>query len=78
MSEVTELRAYIPIINEIRCTGCGDCVIACPIGAQVEKKGLLKIIGGKCKVIDPDLCDGCGVCLEACSVDAIRIDFTRK
>ena len=78
MTEVTELRVYVPVINEVRCTGCGDCVTACPIGAQVELKGLLRVVGGKCNVIDPELCDGCGVCLEACSVNAISIELKEK
>ena len=55
MSEVTEVRVYLPVINEIRCTGCGDCVIACPVGAQVDKKALLRIVGGKCQVVVDDV-----------------------
>ena len=78
MAEQTELRVYIPVINEIRCTGCGDCVTACPIGAQVQNKDLLRVIAGKCKVIEPEHCDGCGVCLDACSVDAIHIELRKK
>ena len=53
-------------INEARCTGCGDCILACAEGA-------LKIINGKAKLLGDILCDGFGVCLDRCPEDAILI-----
>lgn len=53
-------------INEEKCDGCGQCVIACAEGA-------LSIIDGKARLISDTYCDGLGVCLGECPRDAIRI-----
>jgi NAD-dependent dihydropyrimidine dehydrogenase PreA subunit len=53
-------------IDEERCDGCGNCVIACAEGA-------LKIIDGKAKVISDNLCDGLGACIGDCPQDALEI-----
>lgn len=53
-------------IDEDRCDGCGNCVIACAEGA-------LKIIDGKAKVISDNLCDGLGACIGDCPQDALEI-----
>ena len=50
-------------IDEDRCDGCGNCVIACAEGA-------LTIIDGKAKVISDNLCDGLGACIGDCPQDA--------
>lgn len=73
-----EERAYIPVINKVRCTGCGDCTIACPVDVQLRQQDqptILIITNGKCIVKHPEACDGCGNCVEACSQEAIRIDL---
>ena len=47
-----------------KCTGCGECVKACPTGAisfPEEKKPR----------IDKDLCNTCGSCVDACNVGAL-------
>ncbi|PID40522.1 MAG: 4Fe-4S ferredoxin [Proteobacteria bacterium] len=53
-------------IDEERCDGCGNCVIACAEGA-------LKVIEGKAKVISDNLCDGLGACIGDCPQDALKI-----
>jgi NAD-dependent dihydropyrimidine dehydrogenase PreA subunit len=53
-------------IDEDRCDGCGNCIIACAEGA-------LAIIDGKAKVISDNLCDGLGACLGDCPQDALTI-----
>ncbi|MHA1150612.1 MAG: ATP-binding protein [Promethearchaeota archaeon] len=53
-------------IEEERCTGCGQCVIACAEGA-------LAIIDGKAKVISDVFCDGLGACIGDCPEGALRI-----
>lgn len=53
-------------IDEERCDGCGNCVIACAEGA-------LKIIDGKARVLSDNLCDGLGACIGDCPQNALKI-----
>lgn len=46
------------------CTGCGDCVAACPTGA-------IYLVEGKA-YIDHELCTECGGCVSACRNGAVR------
>jgi NAD-dependent dihydropyrimidine dehydrogenase PreA subunit len=52
-------------VDTTRCTGCGDCVEACPIGAIQLLAGLAQI--------DADECVECGACADACRCGAIRL-----
>ena len=54
----------VPRVDPSLCTGCGQCVDACPSGA-------IRIEGGIAR-IDPGLCRGCRVCVRACPTGAIR------
>jgi len=49
-------------IDESKCTGCGLCVDACPVGA---------IIVDAVARIDAGLCRSCGVCIDECPSEAI-------
>ncbi len=53
-------------IDEERCDGCGQCVIACAEGA-------MEIVDGKARLIKDTYCDGLGACLGECPQDALRI-----
>lgn len=53
-------------IDEDKCNGCGDCVVACAEGA-------IEIIDGKAKVIADKYCDGLGACIGECPEDALKI-----
>jgi Pyruvate/2-oxoacid:ferredoxin oxidoreductase delta subunit len=61
-----KIKRNIIEINEEKCDGCGQCVIACAEGA-------LSIIDGKARLISEQYCDGLGVCLGECPHDAISI-----
>lgn len=54
-------------IDEEKCNGCGQCVIACVEGA-------IKIIDGKAKLVSDVYCDGLGACIGHCPQDAITIE----
>ena len=61
------LTAIAMVIEEARCSGCGDCVIAC----RTASKGLaLNIVDGKLAV-RPEFCIACGTCVKACGRNAI-------
>ena len=54
-------------IDQDKCNGCGDCVMACAEGA-------IEIVDGKAKLISEIYCDGLGACLGHCPQDAITIE----
>ncbi len=61
-----KVKRKIIQIDEEKCTGCGQCVIACAEGA-------IEIVDGKAKVISDNLCDGLGACIGECPEDALHI-----
>lgn len=75
--------AFAVHINLEHCTGCNNCVVACPVGAlelhtvdPVTNEKIYRVKNGKSIVIDikSELCAGCGVCVEACPYDVIRLE----
>lgn len=53
-------------IDEQKCTGCGQCIIACAEGA-------LALVDGKARLVGDVYCDGLGACLGECPEGALRI-----
>lgn len=53
-------------IDESKCDGCGQCVLACAEGA-------IEIRDGKARVIGDEFCDGLGACLGECPQGALQI-----
>ncbi len=53
-------------IDEERCDGCGQCVIACAEGA-------IEIVEGKAKLVKDSYCDGLGACLGECPQGALTV-----
>ncbi|TFH20143.1 MAG: 4Fe-4S dicluster domain-containing protein [Myxococcales bacterium] len=68
-SGLTEPVSLHPLIDPIRCLGCGACVGACPEGE------ILGLIDGKAEMIRPTDCIGHGACRDACPTDAITLVF---
>ena len=60
------LMAELPVLDETRCSGCGDCVRACPAGC-LEMTGRLPWLPR------PGDCVRCGLCAEVCPTGAIRL-----
>ncbi|MDD1715204.1 MAG: 4Fe-4S binding protein [Methanoregulaceae archaeon] len=74
--------AFAVHVNMDRCTGCNNCVVACPVDAlelytvdPVTNEKIYRVQHGKAMVLDfkSELCAGCGVCVEACPHDVIRL-----
>jgi thioredoxin reductase/ferredoxin len=61
-----------PVIDTVRCIGCGSCVKACP---EQPEHHVLGLIGNKAQLVSPSDCIGHGACRSACPVDAITLVF---
>jgi 4Fe-4S ferredoxin len=74
--------AFSVHVNTDRCSGCGNCVVACPVDAielftldPVTSEKIYQVQDGMAVHIDvkSELCAGCGICVEACPMDVIKI-----
>ena len=57
----------LPLLDDSRCTGCGDCVPICPTDCLEMSDGLPWLPR-------PNDCLSCAVCVMVCPVDAIRLE----
>jgi NAD-dependent dihydropyrimidine dehydrogenase PreA subunit len=60
------LLREIPILDETRCTGCGECVFVCPTQC-------LELAGGLVWLPRPRDCISCEICMLVCPVEALRL-----
>jgi 4Fe-4S ferredoxin len=74
--------AFSVHVNMERCTGCGNCVVSCPVNAlelytldPVTKEKIYHVLDGKSISLDVkmELCAGCGVCVGACPYKVITL-----
>jgi ferredoxin len=59
---------WLPRIEQVLCTGCGECIARCPTGAlgwQADKAAL----------VQPQLCTYCATCEDVCPVGAIELPY---
>lgn len=59
---------WLPQIDQMLCTGCGDCVTLCTDRA-------LGISEGKAVLVQPDACTYCAACETVCPVAAIELPY---
>jgi thioredoxin reductase/ferredoxin len=69
---LTEPVSLHPVIDDLRCIGCGACVAACP---ETPHHVVLGLVDGKGSLVNPTACIGHGACRSACPVDAITLVF---
>jgi NAD-dependent dihydropyrimidine dehydrogenase PreA subunit len=68
MNENMDHNKWLPMIDPLLCTGCGDCVAACPTGA-------LSLVNGKAALTEPEKCTYCRVCETSCPTNAIQLPY---
>lgn len=68
----SEPASLHPVIDTVRCIGCGSCVKACP---EQPEHHVLGLIANKAQLVSPSDCIGHGACRTACPVDAITLVF---
>jgi formate hydrogenlyase subunit 6/NADH:ubiquinone oxidoreductase subunit I len=56
----------LPVLDESRCTGCGDCVAVCPTDC-------LAMAGPLPWMPRPRDCIACAACVAVCPADALRM-----
>jgi len=62
-----DLVKFRPKVNiDAKCTGCGDCVSACPVDAISGEKN-------RRHAVDKEKCIGCGLCLNTCPMHSIAM-----
>lgn len=66
---VAELDPQVAMVTGTACTGCGDCVGACPFAAI----SLFESDGATVARVDAAVCKGCGACAPLCPTDAIDL-----
>lgn len=62
------MAVWLPQIDSEKCTGCGDCIAACPTNA-------LGIIAEKAAIIAAEHCNYSAVCEDICPTHAIALPY---
>ena len=60
------MMTELPLLDERLCTGCGDCVVVCPVDC-------LEMTGPLPWLPRPGDCVSCSVCVLICPVSALQL-----
>jgi NADH-quinone oxidoreductase chain I len=73
------IRGNELIWDQVKCTGCGTCVKACPQGA-IEIVTSTNLVENKYLVeqyqVDTGYCIQCGLCVEVCPFEALYLGYS--
>ncbi len=62
------MSIWLPRLDRNLCTGCGDCIAACPVDALAQ-------VDSKATLVAPDRCTYCAACETICPVGAIELPY---
>ncbi|MBM3889419.1 MAG: 4Fe-4S dicluster domain-containing protein [Verrucomicrobia bacterium] len=57
---------FVIVIDEKKCTACGECVKICPVE-------IFKLVDNRIVIGNTDECTNCKSCVEVCESEAITI-----
>lgn len=70
-----ELDPFIAVVDPAKCTGCGECLMACGYKGTITLEGSgATDRGAQVVLINPALCKGCGACVSVCPTRAIDLN----
>ncbi len=59
---------WLPIIDQIKCIGCGECITTCPTDTLI-------LAGQVAAIGKPEACTYCGICEMICPTEAISLPY---
>ncbi|RXE55331.1 4Fe-4S ferredoxin [Methanoculleus taiwanensis] len=81
----TEFRSWYRLtVDDTLCMRCGNCAVSCPVnkredpqlastGTSANDEVIMKVEGGRLRVIHEEKCVGCKTCENNCPNKAIRV-----
>lgn len=67
MKELEYIKDVVTLVlNPMKCTGCGNCLLVCP-------RSVLVMPNGKAEIRNRDACIECGACQRNCPFGAITV-----
>jgi len=65
---------FLPVVSASQCTGCGQCVTACPVEAMaLDSANDARQGHRKTAKVDASTCLGCAVCVRSCPTEALSL-----